>query len=174
MDIKTLTIDLSQIDCDELLSDWRWLVDKSYTPLILTAMGDMFLTAENGSVYMLNLMDGRFEIIADSEEDFKNKLQDDDISSEWFLPEIVQANKTMGIVLKQNQCYGMEIPAFLSGKLEPDNIKPTDIYVYYSVTGQLLHQVKDMPPGTRIDKIKIKAPSIKSVFQRIWKKITNK
>jgi hypothetical protein len=174
MNLKTLTLDINQIDCNTLLSDWRWLVDKSYTPFLLTAMGDMFLTAENGSIYMLNLIDGQFEIIADSEEDFKNKLQDVDIASEWLLPEIVQANKDMGIVLKKNQCYGMGIPAFLSGKLEPNNIKPTDVYVYYSVTGQLLYQVKDMPPGTRIDKIKIKAPLKKSILLRIWMKITKK
>jgi hypothetical protein len=168
MDSKELMLDLNQFDHSELLSEWRWLVDDSHKPIVLTAMGDMFLTSPDGKVHMLNLMEGQFVVVSDSVGEFQEKLHDSEIVGEWFLPEVVEANIQMGMTLGPKQCYGMKTPAFLSGQLEPDNIEPIDTCVYYSVTGQLLNQVKDLPPGTPIKNIKISGSE--NIFQKIWKK----
>jgi len=118
----------------------------------------------------LDLMEGQFSIVSDSVEEFQKKLHDPEIVGEWFLPEVVETNIQMGMTLASKQCYGMKIPAFLSGKLEPDNIEPIDVYVYYSVTGQLLNQVKDLPPGSKIDDIKISSGT-QNIFQSLWRRI---
>jgi hypothetical protein len=170
MERKELMLDLGQFDHNELLSEWRWLVDDSYTPLVLTAMGDMFLTSPDGKVHFLDLMEGQFSVVSDSVKEFQEKLHDPEIVAKWFLPEVVETNMAIGMTLGAKECYGMGIPAFLSGKLEPDNIEPIDVYVYYSVTGQLLNQVKDLPPGTKIDKIKVSSDS-RNIFRSLWKKI---
>jgi hypothetical protein len=170
MESKELMLDLGQFDRTELLSEWRWLVDDSYTPLVMTAMGDMFLTSPDGKVHFLNLMEGQFSVVSDSVEEFQEKLHDPEIVGRWFLPEVVETNMAIGMTLGAKECYGMGIPAFLSGKLEPDNIEPIDVYVYYSVTGQLLNQVKDLPPGTKIDKIKVSSGS-RNIVKSLWKKI---
>ena len=166
---ELLMLDLKKFDHNDLLSEWRWLVDDSYTPIVLTKMGDMFLTSPDGKVHMLNLMEGQFTVVSDSLQEFQEKLHDPEIVGEWFLPEVVETNIEMGMKLKLNQCYGMKTPAFLSGQLKPDNIEPIDVSVYYSVTGQLLNQVKDLPPGTKIDDIKISNP--KKPVKGFWKKL---
>jgi hypothetical protein len=45
-----LIISQEGIDFDILLTEWRWLIDESYTPLLLTALGDLLLGTENGSI----------------------------------------------------------------------------------------------------------------------------
>jgi hypothetical protein len=90
MESKELMLDLGQFDHNELLSEWRWLVDDSYTPLVLTAMGDMFLTSPDGKVHFLDLMEGQFSVVSDSVRDFQEKLHDPEIVAKWFLSEVVR------------------------------------------------------------------------------------
>ncbi len=40
--VATLTIDAKGLDCDRLLSDWRWLVPEALRPFSLTMFGDWF------------------------------------------------------------------------------------------------------------------------------------
>ena len=132
-------------------------------------MGDMFLTSPDGKVHFLNLMEGQFSAVSDSLQQFQERLHDPEIVGEWFLPEVVETNIEIGMKLNPNQCYGMKTPAFLGGQLEPDNIEAIDVSVYYSITGQLLRQVKDLPPGTKINDIKISTP--KKPAKSFWKKL---
>jgi hypothetical protein len=38
-----LTIKTEGLPFESLLSDWRWLVEPSFTPCLMTAFGDLFL-----------------------------------------------------------------------------------------------------------------------------------
>ncbi|MBN2018784.1 MAG: DUF1851 domain-containing protein [Sedimentisphaerales bacterium] len=70
---------------------------------------------------------------------------------------LVAASKLIGKHLKPKQCYSFSIPPFLGGKYEVENLETIDVYVHFSISGQLSHQCKDLPDGTKI-KIKIVAP----------------
>jgi hypothetical protein len=54
MDWKQLTIDVDGLDCDRLLSDWRWLVPESLRPFSLTMFGDWFFENTDGRVMFLD------------------------------------------------------------------------------------------------------------------------
>jgi hypothetical protein len=45
-----LLIRTTGLDCQRLLSYWRWLLQKDFHPIVMTAFGDWFLADQDGSV----------------------------------------------------------------------------------------------------------------------------
>lgn len=58
---------------------------------------------------------------------------------------------TSGQKLEQEQIYSFKQMPALGGAYVVDNIKPTDIYLHFSITGQIGGQIKDIPDGTQIN-----------------------
>ncbi len=145
-----LTIGFDGIDFDLLLSNWRWLIHKDMSPLIISAFGDIFLCRQDGHVFWLDTGGGNFTEVAETIEKFKKMLFDMKQVEIWFLSPLIDALKLLGKALKPKQCYSFTIPPFLGGKYEPENIEPIDIYAHFSLFGQLLYQCKDLPDGTKI------------------------
>ena len=52
-----------------------------------------------------------------------------------------------------DQCVGFRTPLFLNGKEDMSNCEVSDMEVYWEMNHQLYQQVRDLPEGTRIDKV---------------------
>ena len=52
-----------------------------------------------------------------------------------------------------DECVGYRVPLFLGGRDDVTNLELTDAEVYWSVTGQLVRQVQNLPPGTPIGSV---------------------
>ena len=57
--------------------------------------------------------------------------------------------------LAPDVCVGYEIPLFLGGRDEVDNLAPVDLWAYWSISGQLLMQTLGRDPGTPISAVTI-------------------
>jgi len=55
----------------------------------------------------------------------------------------------------KNQSIGYSVPLFLGGADSLDNLKCIDSEVYWSLSGQLLRKVRDLPSGTVVDVVSI-------------------
>lgn len=53
------------------------------------------------------------------------------------------------------ECVGYRKPLFLGGKDELANLEISDLEVYWSISAQILIQIRDLPEGTPINKIDI-------------------
>jgi hypothetical protein len=143
---------------ESLLSDWRWLVGPSYTPLLITAFGDMFLRDGLGQVYFLDLMSGDFKQVATSQDEFACLCDDKEKRRTWFLGFILtELRRELGN-LSAGECFSCKIPLSLGGELEVENFKRTDLQTHYSILGQLHRQTKHLPPGTKIESIHFNPP----------------
>ena len=141
-----------QFDIEDALSSWRWLVPQPVRPLVMTAMGDLFLLDETGAVLFLDTINGKCETVAASQEEWEGKLADPRLTNEWFMTPLVLAlRKTRP--LKQGQCYSPKRSPITGGSLEPDNFEPTNWSVHLAFSGGLHERVKDLPPGTKITKV---------------------
>jgi hypothetical protein len=154
--MSDLTISPEGLDASELLSEWLWLVDQTFSPLLLSAVGDFFLQAGDCSVHRLATGEARLEKVAENVEEFKQLLVQPEKASLWLLPEIVAHFKERGVGLRPDQCNSYKVAPFLGGKIEPDNFELADIYVHFGLLGQIACQVKDLPPGTKIGRVKFK------------------
>jgi hypothetical protein len=63
------------------------------------------------------------------------------------------------------------ISSGLRGQLEEDNFQRTDLQVHYSILGQLHRQTKHLPPGTKIDSIKIESPDEDAKPKSWWQRL---
>lgn len=55
-----------------------------------------------------------------------------------------------------NDCIGYKIPLFLNGSDALDNCEISNMEVYWEMQCQIYLQIKDLPPGTKINSIKIR------------------
>jgi hypothetical protein len=105
-----LTVSPYDVDFDDLLSDWRRLVDATYTPVVITALGDLFLRARDGSIWWLDTGWGRLTRVADSADDFKALMVKPEHLNEWSVPQLVGDLKAGGMGLGAAQCHSYKIP----------------------------------------------------------------
>lgn len=150
-----LTVSLNGVDLDELLSEWRWLIDESYEPVVITALGDLFLRHDDGRIFWLDSGWGQLTEVASSADEFKQLMGQPDNANEWFIPQLVGDILTAGQQLGPGQCFTYKQPPVLGGVIEPDNFEPSDLQVHFGILGQIHRQVKDLPPGTEIGEIQL-------------------
>ena len=150
-----LTIPINGLQFEKLLADWRWLVPENFTPVLMTAFGDLFLRDESGWIHFLDLMAGEIKEVAASQEKFDHACEDREQRRTWFLGFLVIELKGKHGPLSLNQCYSCKVPLTLGGQIEADNFEPTDLEVHYSILGQLHQQTKRLPAGTKIKNVKI-------------------
>jgi hypothetical protein len=149
-----LTVKFDENSSDRLVHDWTWLIGTDKTPIMVSSVGDLFLRDTADKVYWLNTGDGTLTEVADGIEKFKEKLNDQELVSDWFLVDLIAALKTEGKKLLTGQVYSYKKLIVLGGDYSPDNFEPTDIEVHFSFAGQIHQQVKDLPPGAKINAVK--------------------
>jgi hypothetical protein len=117
----------------------------------------------------LNVSDGQLEEVAPSVAEFETAASAPESFDRWFMPEIVREQALLGTVPQEDECLSLQIPPALGGKLERDNIEVADIAVHFSILGQMHQQVRNLRPGTRIDKIEVVEPGReKKPWWRFW------
>lgn len=148
-----LTVSPDGIDFEMLLSDWRWLVDASFEPVVISSMGDLFLKHADGRVFWLSTAAGELVEVASDVDDFKQKMVQKENAAEWFQPQLVGNILAQGKQLTAGEVFSPTVPMVLGGELAPDNFEATDMHVHFGMLGQIHVQVKDLPPGTTIGDI---------------------
>ena len=153
--LEELTISLENLDAGELLSEWRWLVDESFSPVLLSAVGDLFVQGQDGTIWWLCTGTGQFTQVAPDLAEFQRLTTQPEPSREWFLPDIVGHFRKAGVVLPAGYCYSYKHPPFLGCKREPKNFGLTPVHIHFAFLGEVYYQVKDLPPGTKIRHIQL-------------------
>jgi hypothetical protein len=166
-----LTIKTDGQPFDTLLSDWRWLVSPDFAPVLMTAFGDLFLRDQSGHIHFLDLMSGELKQVAESQQEFDRLCEDREQRRSWFVGFLLtEVRKSCG-ELEAGECYSCKKPLSLGGQLETDNFERTDLQVHYSILGQLHQQTRHLPPGTKIDGIKIESPHEDPKPKRWWQRL---
>ena len=155
VDYNQFIKDITKIDLDDICSDWQWLLNNEYSPIMVSLSGDMFLIGKNIAIFWLDTGKGQLKKIADTIDEFKSALEDLDNIDEWLLASTVLDLIETKITLKENEVYSYKKMPILKGDYSLENFEPTDISVHFSMTGQISKQVINLPEGTRINKIVI-------------------
>lgn len=71
-----------------------------------------------------------------------------------FFAEWAGANPAL-LPLAHDVCVGYEVPLFLGGRDEIENLAPIDIWVYWSLTAELWSKTRGMAQGTEISHVSI-------------------
>ena len=156
MELRDYLIHQDEKDWPELLSEWMPALPEKFAIWLVNRLGDVFFIPEDGSVHMLDVGSGRVERVADSREDFAEKLDLEDNAADWLQIYLVDDCAAAGMRLRATECYGFKIPPILGGEYRVENIEPTDLSVHYSILAQVYWQTKDLPEGTPIGGVELK------------------
>jgi hypothetical protein len=152
MDLQDLLAPVTgEFDIEEALESWRWLVPESVRALVVTAMGDLFIIAADGSVSFLDTIAGTREPAAASVADWKRKLEDIEAFDRWFIPGLIRLLRASAS-LCQGECYSPIHPPAVGGTYSVDNWRPVHWRVHFSHSGRMHEAIKDLPDDTVITK----------------------
>lgn len=135
---------------DRLIAYWTWLIGNDRTPIMVSAMGDMFLRDKEDNIFLLNAGEGNINLVARGLKEFEKKLADVNQVTEWFKIDLVEDLKNSGQDLNDKQVYSYKKLPVLGGDYSPSNFEVTDIEVHFCFAGEVHQQVRDLPDGTRI------------------------
>ena len=141
-------------DINDGLESWDWLDFTGKNPFVATAFGDVFFEAKEG-IYFLDTVSGKLEFVCDSKQALEKILNTPEGQDHYLMSELVLLAREQGLVLSEGECYEFIIAPILSGAIEFDNLQKMDFKVSLHINGQLLKQVKDLPPGTKINEVKL-------------------
>lgn len=144
----TCTPDKEAIDA--LAEAWQWRIGDGFTPLLFTALGDLFYEADEGGIFWLNTGTAEVERVAESVTGFNNLLREE-IAEDWLLPPLIEALIEAGKTRAEGECYTyVTLPIFAEGTYEVENLNPVPAIEHFMLTGQILEQLQDVPDGTDI------------------------
>ena len=114
-----ITIQPSAAALESLRQHWRWQLGDDWSPLLFSALGDVFLRVPAGTVWWLSTATGSLEQIAESTEHFQELIAGER-ANEWFLPGLIDTLCAQSKTLGEDQCYTFAIfPVFSEGSFSP-------------------------------------------------------
>ena len=96
---------------------WHWLLGERWTPLLFSAVGDVFVELPAGAVWWLSTATGSLEHVADSRDEFQSLLGGER-ADEWFLPGLVGVlrEQQQQLVLDGREVDGLTCPRHLASR----------------------------------------------------------
>ncbi|MFN9808560.1 MAG: hypothetical protein ACK6CU_02880 [Deltaproteobacteria bacterium] len=146
-----------------MLEQWQWLPIRELRPTAMTLMGDVFLIDRDNRIYFLDTSFGVLERVADSNEHFSRRLNDE----VGFAPALLRSDllieiQSTGVITGLSHA-GVErgpanpapgqvcvfgVPLIAGGRPEASNVVLTDAGVYMDMQGQLTAGASRLEPGT--------------------------
>ena len=150
MTLHDYIIDHRGIDWPSVLRDWSWLLPATLTVWIINRFGDLFIVLDDGTVHMLDVGGGTLKQVAETRDDFANKLDEGDNANQWLMIPLIDRLVNAGLTLREGQCYSYKQPPVLGGDYTVENTCVLPIPEHYGVYGTIHKQIKDLPDGTHV------------------------
>lgn len=157
--LQHLIKDISKIDLENICSDWRWCLGNQKSVLLVSCVGDMFLLGNDGTVNWLETGFGQIEKVAENLREFEVLLEDEKNTDNWFLAPLVEEFIKQEKILKESEVYSFKLLPAMGGDYSEDNFEITDISIHFSISGQIHAQIKELPEGTKINKVSVSPPN---------------
>jgi hypothetical protein len=146
-----LLASVSLADVEEALRDWRCLLTDLGRPILMSAVGDVFVVGANGQVSRLDTGVGSVSPIAESRAVFDATASNSAILDEWFLQPVVTELRAKGMVLGHNQCYGFTIlPVFREGSYGAANRFVLNAMEHLRFTADIISQTQSLRDGESV------------------------
>jgi len=128
---------IAPAEATRCLEMWGHLVRERIAPVFLSMFGDWFLRRPDGSTVELSIIEGTFELIAKTPQEFSTLVNRPDWQELHLLSPQVYDLRQRGLVPDPGQCYGFAPHPALTGKIDLSNAMIMDIPVWQSISAQI-------------------------------------
>jgi hypothetical protein len=136
-------------DYERALDDWKWLGLDGLSPIAASPFGDVFFRGRGG-IWFLDTLEGSVTQVFGDEELWRETLETPEGQDQYLLAGLALGAASRGLVPGPSQVYAFSVPPVLGGAIDATNMEVLDFVVAVSMSGQVHHQVRDLPPGTTI------------------------
>ena len=141
-DLNNYIIDLRNINCDKILSDWEWLIGPKKKLIYISNTGSFFFIDGFGHFYWVDSEDASMERIADNIDEFSIEIEDEEDIEEWFKPKLVNELQKRGLHLLKNQIYAPKALSYSETEHLIDCFVIKDVEEHFESNGKFLKQIK--------------------------------
>jgi hypothetical protein len=128
----------------ELLAPWRPILNGRFRPIVFAAFGNLYFERPDGSVHVLDVLEGAVTDIAPSFTAFQALVNSREWQEEHLASELVWQLHQRGLKPAAGECYAISPhPAFTSN-IALEQITPMSLAVWLSICAQ----VQFSPPAT--------------------------
>ena len=146
----SLTCTPSDEAVNQLVESWGWMLREPFTPVLFSALGDVFLEPTSGGVWWLNTGVGELTHVAESVKEFR-ELLGTDLADDWFMPALIESLCAAGKIAQPGQCYTyVTLPVFTEGKYSVANLNPVPAHEHFMLTGHILSEINGLPDGAKV------------------------
>jgi hypothetical protein len=131
------------------LESWGWIGLEGKRPVLCSLFGDVFLEAPDG-FWFLDTIEGTVTHRWANRETLQRELDTDDGQDQYLLGGLAMAAERQGLALGVDEVYDFVQPPILGGQFAVENITTMSFVVSVNIAGQLLGQVRQLPPGSKI------------------------
>jgi hypothetical protein len=131
----------SELEADNLLPQWFWIVPENAAPLFISAFGDWVFENPNGSLSVLSMLEGTFEKVANNSAEYNEKNKSPEWCDEIFISSWYQIAIANGVIPKEGECIGWKVHPIIGGEFRAENLQVFDMVVYQSLMSQLHSQL---------------------------------
>ncbi|MDH3582869.1 MAG: DUF1851 domain-containing protein [Phycisphaerae bacterium] len=150
MKIDNYLLDHADVDWPIVLAPWHWLLPEKLTVWLVNRFGDVFAALDDNSIHMLDVGGGTFERVSDSRDHFRDLMDIDDNSSDWFMIPLIDDLVAAGKTLRPGYCYGYLRNPVLGGEYSVDNTVVIPVTEHYGLNAEIHEQIKDLPDGAQV------------------------
>lgn len=151
MNIKDYLIDCTNCDWQKMLAPWSWCLPGTFTTWMMNRFGDLFLITDDGKIHVLRLDNGRLHLLADSKDDFSEKMGDAETANDWLLIPLVDRLVSSGVSPGAGQCYAFVQIPILGGDYVVENVVVREVESQYLALGPIFAKLDKLPDGTKVD-----------------------
>jgi hypothetical protein len=135
LSFSDVAIHKSHYDAVTTLDPWRWRLGDSFTLLLPTVLGHLFLERTDGTVWFLDTWSGELYQAAGNYDEFRAAVSgDQEFLSRWFMPELVVELRQAGTTLKPDECYTPLVSPGIGGNLMPANFMASPLRVHLATS----------------------------------------
>ena len=113
------------------------------------------MVLDDDTVHMLDVGGATLEQVADDRDHFATIIDEGENANNWLMIPLVDKCVAAGLHLSSGQIYSYKTPPILGGDYTVDNAEICDLEVHFSVLGQIQNKIKDLPDGTKVDRVEI-------------------
>ena len=140
------------------LESWDWADIQNKQPVFTSPFGDVFFKAQDG-FWFLDLLEGMLTRLWSDADALQAELNTAAGQDRYLMAGLAFAAERQGIIPSARQVLSFKVAPVLGAAIAVENIEVMDFEVIVHITGHLHHQVRDMPPGSRITGFTVAPPS---------------
>lgn len=132
---------------DAARQGWGWVGLEPKRLVAVNAFGNLLLEDATGKYWRISPEELFAKIVADNEATYSDLMADADFLEDWEMVRLVElAARTVGAP-EPGGCYCLKLPGVLGGEYHSDNLGVISIEELILSSGDIAHQIKDVPDG---------------------------